>query len=74
MMYVLIASKTLEDHKVHLCRVSECFVSHGILINPAKCVLSLLFLGHHFNSHGVSPLSEQVQVVRDFLSLPLFTS
>ena len=66
---VLIASETPADHKVHLRLVFERFVSYGILINPAKCVLGvnqLRFLGHHVNNKGVTPLPEQVQVIRDF--------
>jgi len=62
---VLIASKTSDDHKVHLRLVLECFASYGILINPAKCVLgvsNLHFHGHYVTSDGVSPLPEQVQV------------
>jgi len=44
-------------------------VSYGVLINPAKCVLSvsqLRFLGYHVNNQGVTPLLEQVQVIKDF--------
>ena len=66
---VLIASKTTAEHKVHLRLVFELFVSYGILINPAKCVLSvsqLRFLGYHVNNQGVTPLLEQVQVIKDF--------
>ena len=49
---VLIGSRTVEEHKVHLHLVLQCFVLCGILINPAKCVLGateLRFLGHHIN-------------------------
>ena len=66
---VLIASRTAEEHKVHLHLVLQRFVLYGILINPAKCVLGvteLRFLGHHVNKEGVSPLSDQVKVIRDF--------
>ena len=67
---VLIASKTPTDHKVHLRLVFEHFLSYGILINPVKCVLGvnqLRFLGYHVNRNGITPLPEQVQVIRDFL-------
>ena len=66
---VLIASRTTEEHKVHLRLVFERFVSYGILINPAKCVLGvsqLRFLGHHVNNQGVTPPPKQVQVIRGF--------
>ena len=66
---VLITSQTPEEHKVHLRLVLQRFVLYGKLINAAKCVLGvreLHFLGHHVNKDGMSPLPEQVQVIRDF--------
>ena len=66
---VLIASRTPEEHKVHLRLVLQRFVQYGILINPAKCVLGvhqLRFLDHHVNQDGVSPLLDQVKVIQDF--------
>ena len=66
---VLIASRTTEEHKVHIHLVLQCFVQYGILINPVKCVLGvseLRFLGHHVNKAGVSPVADQVQVIMDF--------
>ena len=65
---VLITSQTPEEHKIHLRLVLQHFVLYGIPINPAKCVLGvkeLCFLGHHVNKDGISPLPEQVQVIRD---------
>ena len=66
---VLIASQTPEEHKNHLRLVLQRFNEYGILINPTKCMLGvheLHFLGHHVTQHGVSPLPEQVQTIRDF--------
>ena len=68
---VLIASRTPEEHKVHIRLVLQCFVQYGILINPMpiKCMLGvteLRFLGHQVNKYGVSPFPDQVQVIRDF--------
>ena len=60
---VLIASRTPDEHKVHLRLVLQCFVLYGIIINPVKCILEameLQFLGHHVNKDGVCPLSDQV--------------
>ena len=57
---VLIASRIVEEHKVHLRLVLQRFVLYDILINPAKCVLGateLCFLGHYINKEGLSPLS-----------------
>ena len=66
---VLIASHTPQEHKEHLRLVLHRFELYGILINPPKCVLGvqeLQFLGHRVNQLGVSPLPDQVQVIRDF--------
>ena len=49
--------------------VFERLSSHGIVINPNKCLLGvkeLDFLGHHIDQHGITPLPEKVQAVRDF--------
>ena len=66
---VLIASQTPEEHRDHLNLVLQRFNEYGILMNPTKCMLGvhmLHFLGHHVTQHGVSPLPEQVQMIRDF--------
>ena len=66
---VLIASPTPEQHLEDLRTVFERLSTHGIVINPNKCtfgVPELDFLGHHIDCHGITPLSEKVQAVRDF--------
>ena len=66
---MLIASHTPKEHKVHLRLVLQCFEQYCILINPAKCVFGaseLHFLGHQVTPTGVSPVSQQVQTIRDF--------
>ena len=66
---VLIASPTPEQHLKDLRTVFERLSSHGIVINPNKClfgVSDLDFLGHHIDRHGITPLPEKVQAVRDF--------
>ena len=66
---VLIASATPEQHLQDLRSVFERLSSHGIVINPNKCLLGvkeLDFLGHHIDQHGITPLPEKVQAVRDF--------
>ena len=39
--HVLIASPDAEEHKDHLRLVLERLQKHGVLINPAKCVLGV---------------------------------
>ena len=66
---VLIASASPEEHEHHLRSVLERLQEHGIVINLAKCefgVPRLQFLGHHVNRHGIQPLQERVQVIRQF--------
>ena len=66
---VLIASPTPEQHLQDLRAVFTRLSTHGIIINPNKClfgVSSLEFLGHHIDTHGISPLPAKVQAVQDF--------
>jgi hypothetical protein len=66
---VLIASPTPQQHLDDLRTVFTRLVSHGIVINPNKCLFGvpeLDFLGHHIDCHGITPLPEKVQAVRDF--------
>jgi len=66
---LLIASSSPEGHKQHLRQVLERLSAHGILINPQKCIFgveSLDFLGHHVDCHGICPLEEKVQTIRNF--------
>ena len=66
---VLIASSSPEEHIKHLRIVFERLAAHGIIINPNKClfgVSELDFLGHHIDCHGITPLPDKVQAVRDF--------
>ena len=66
---VLIASATPEQHLQDLRTVFEKLHTHGIVINPNKCLFGvheLDFLGHHINQHGITPLPMKVQAVCDF--------
>ena len=66
---VLVASATPEQHVNDLRTVFERLSAHGIIINPNKCVFGvpeLDFLGHHIDKHGITPLPEKVQAIRDF--------
>ena len=66
---VLIASPTPEQHLQDLRIVFDRLSSHGIVINPNKCLFgvpTLDFLGHRIDRHGITPLPDKVQAVRDF--------
>ncbi len=71
---VLIASTTPEEHLHHLRSILERLSSHGVVINPNKCIFGaseICFLSHCINQHGISPLLDKVRVIRDF-PLPKF--
>ncbi|MDA8002237.1 MAG: reverse transcriptase domain-containing protein, partial [Alphaproteobacteria bacterium] len=66
---LLIASSTPEEHQHHLQAVLARLQEHGVIINPAKCILGkdqLEFLGHHVDADGIRPLESKVQAIRDF--------
>lgn len=69
---VLVASSSPEQHLQDFCTVFKWLSSYGIVVNPNKCLLedpALDFLGHCLDRHGITSLSEKVQVVCDFLNL-----
>ena len=66
---VLIASPTPEQHLDDLRTVFSRLASHGIVVNPNKCLFgvpSLDFLGHHIDRNGISPIPEKVEAIREF--------
>ena len=66
---ILIASASKEDHLAHLWEVCARLAANGIVIRPAKCVLSaasLEFLGYHVDEQGIRLLEEKVKVVCQF--------
>ena len=68
-----MASHDADEHLDHLRQVFTRLQEHGLQIHPDKCVLgtaSLDFLGFHVDQHGIHPLDDKVQVLKDF-PLPL---
>ena len=66
---LLVASDTEDEHESHLRQLFDRLQEYGIIINPLKCVFgasSLTFLGHVVGEHGIRPLDEKVQHIRDF--------
>ena len=66
---VLVATATTKQHLKDLRAVFERLAAQGIIINPNKClfgVISLNFLGHNIDCHGISPTREKVQAIREF--------
>jgi hypothetical protein len=66
---LIIASHTLEEHHEHLQQIFTILQENGLQINPAKCVFAAVtveFLGHRVDQHGIWPLQRHVQAICDF--------
>jgi len=66
---LLIASSSEAEHLAHLDALFTRLSEYGIVINPSKCIFgtsSIEFLGHQISAHGISPLTQKVQVIQDF--------
>ena len=66
---ILIFSRTLEEHLVHLQRVIERVVEVGLKLKPSKCKFvrkELEYLGHIVSQEGLKPNPRLVDAVRDF--------
>lgn len=66
---IIVASKDLETHKVHMRKLFSRLNEYGLSINLAKCVFAkekVQFLGYEVNKHGVAPLKERVQSVQSY--------
>lgn len=66
---IVVASSSMEEHLRHLESVFQRLQQHGLTINLAKCNFcqpSVKFLGHSVNQHGIQPLKEKVEIIRDF--------
>jgi len=66
---ILIAIRNPEQHLQDLRTIFEHLYTHGVVINPNKCIFGaaeLEFLGHQIDQHGISPLLHKVQVIHDF--------
>ncbi len=66
----LIASRTLEEHLLHLQQFFQVLQENGLTINPhVFAVPSLKFLSHMVDEAGVTPVPRHVAAVQDCLPL-----
>ena len=66
---MLIASRTPEQHRLHLQQVLLLLQQNGLVLNVGKCELgrpSVEFLGHQVSAAGLAPLPQRVAAVQDF--------
>ncbi len=65
---ILVYSPNMAVHLDHLRRVFQLLDSHGLVINPAKCVFAadtVEFLGHQVTATGLTPLRRHVSALQD---------
>ena len=70
---ILVASRTAEEHRVHLAKLFARLRDFGLVLNPAKCVFDqpqLKFLGHTVSADGIAPAEDRVKAIREFPSRP----
>ena len=66
---LIIASRTVEEHKRKLSLVLERLRSAGLTINLKKCKFfqtEINFLGHLINSEGLQPINNKVDAILSF--------
>jgi RNase H-like domain found in reverse transcriptase/Reverse transcriptase (RNA-dependent DNA polymerase) len=66
---LLIASRSVEEHRRHLREVLSRLSANGLVVNRDKCVLgqpSIEFLGHRVTAAGILPLLQRVEALRRF--------
>ena len=66
---LLIVSKTYEEHEKHLDLVLERLSKHKLSIRIDKCEFfkpSVKYLGFSVGTHGISPLPEKIDAIKDF--------
>ena len=64
-LLALLRKSTLKHSRI----VFERLTTHGIVINPNKClfgVSALDFPDHHIDQHGITRLPEKVQTIDNF--------
>ena len=67
---LLIASKSLEDHILHLRTGFQRFRQYSLNLNVTKSSFAqtkLTFLGHKIRANGILPLPEKVSAIKQFL-------
>lgn len=66
---ILIYSKTVEEHLVHIKQVLEIFKEHKLKINIEKCCFmqtEVEVLGHKVTDQGLKPIDEKVKSIREW--------
>ena len=66
---VLVYSKTMTDHPVHLENAFQLLISGKFSLKRTKCTFSqkqLEYLGHIVSGRGVAPVPEKLYAIREW--------
>lgn len=69
---VLVHSKSVQQHKMHLRQVFERLQQAGLTLRGKRCQFGLLkvaYVGHAFSAQGMSPDGRKVEVVHSWSTL-----
>ena len=66
---ILVASRSIEEHKEHLETLFDRLEHNGLVVRLEKCEFGkekIEFLGHEVDRHGIKPLSSKVRAIQEF--------
>jgi len=66
---IIVYSRSVDEHKVHLEKVFDRLRQVGLKLHPEKRKLGcseVLYLGHVVSAEGILPNPEKVRAVQDF--------
>ena len=63
---IVMASTNPTEHINHLCQVLQLLSANGLVVNQAKCIFRVTYLGYLINTKGTSPLPSMVDAVHNF--------
>ena len=66
---MLVASKSVSEHKEHLSILFDRLEEHGLVVKVEKCKFGLPkieFLGHEADKHGIRPLTSKVEAIKQY--------
>ncbi|GFT79145.1 hypothetical protein TNCV_3094961 [Trichonephila clavipes] len=66
---ILIASRNLEEHIIHLKEMFRRLQKNGLVLKISKCSFAkseVDFLGHHVSASDIRPTTERIQAILDF--------
>ena len=69
---IIVFSKSLSDHKIHVAQVIDALVKSGLVLNREKSIFGvkqITFLGHRLAKNEIRPTEDNAETIRKF-SIP----